>query len=68
MQQQHAWKLRGDDVDWLVSREVMDRIFYAREESWGVKEIGARRQRGRGEALDGEGDAVAREQQPHKDQ
>lgn len=42
-------------------------------ESWGVvgmKEPGVRRQRGRGEAMDGERekerDAVAREQQPHR--
>lgn len=27
---------------------------------------GVRRQRGRGEAMDGERDAVAREQQPHR--
>lgn len=52
--QQHAWKLCRDDMDWLVASEVRDRIIYVGGESWGMKEIGARRQRGRGEAMDGE--------------
>lgn len=51
---QQAWKLRGDDLDWSVSSEVRGRIFYACGESWGVKEIGAKRPGGRGYAMDGE--------------
>lgn len=37
-------------------------------EIWGIVCMkGVRRQRGRGEAMDGERDAVAREQQPHRE-
>lgn len=41
-------------MDWLVASEVRDRIIYVGGENWGMKETGARRQRGRGEAMDGE--------------
>lgn len=56
--------------DWLAKSEVMYCILHViwRTVVCSVKEIGARRQEGRGEGLgwERERDAVAREQQPHR--
>lgn len=64
--QPHAWKLHRDDMVWLAASEVSDRIHYMCGDSRGMKETGARRQSGRGQATDGGRDAVAREQQPYR--
>lgn len=64
---QYAATMQRVWYDWLVTSEVRDWIIHVCGEIWGIVCMkGVRRQRGRGEAMDGERDAVAREQQPHR--